>query len=187
MEAGECWSLTLRTCCTSKDTDGDHRADVQRTVLTGFAVSNPQHNLNTPLLGLDNWIYLAHESAVQAKVYPEEFGDMGSEIVFPDHPDAPRLPQNADGRSVRFRPDLLQVEALSSDTQFGHTFDTWGNYFVTSNANHISQEILAAPYFHRNPALPISYATQSSPIMAKPPRYFPSPKTLSTICSPTWG
>ena len=144
-----------------EDTDGDHRADVKRIVLTGFAVSNPQHNLNSPMLGLDNWIYLAHESVVQAKVYPEEFGDLGSEIIFPDQPDAPRLPQNADGSSVRFRPDQLQVEALSSDTQFGHTFDTWGNYFVTSNANHISQEILSAPYFNRNPALPISYATQS--------------------------
>ncbi len=143
-----------------EDTDGDHRADVKRTVLTGFAVSNPQHNLNTPLLGLDNWIYLAHESAVQAKVYPEEFGDLGSEIMFPDRSDAPRLPQNANGRTVRFRPDQYQLEALLSDTQFGHTFDTWGNYLVTSNANHISQEILAAPYFDRNPALPISYATQ---------------------------
>ncbi len=144
-----------------EDTDGDHRADVKRVVLTGFAVSNPQHNLNTPLLGLDNWIYLAHESAIQAKVYPDEFGDRGSEIVFPDQPDGPRLPPNAQGRSVRFRPDEHQVEALSSDTQFGHTFDTWGNYLVTSNANHISQEILAAPYFQRNPALPLSYATAS--------------------------
>ena len=144
-----------------EDTDGDHRADVKRTVLTGFAVSNPQHNLNTPLLGLDNWIYLAHESVVQAKVYPEEFGDLGSEIMFPNRPGGPRLPQNADGRSVRFRPDQYQLEVLSSDTQFGHTFDTWGNYLVTGNANHLSQEILAAPYFQRNPALPISYAAQS--------------------------
>ena len=159
-----------------EDTNGDHRADVKRTVLTGFAVSNPQHNLNTPILGLDNWIYLAHESAVQAKVYPEEFGDLGSEIIFPARPESPRLPQNANGRSVRFRPDQHQLEALSSDTQFGHTFDTWGNYLVTGNANHISQEILAAPYFDRNPALPISYATQSISDHGKAAEVFPITK-----------
>ncbi|MDQ4140185.1 MAG: dehydrogenase, partial [Bacteroidota bacterium] len=57
-----------------EDTDGDNRADVKKTILTGFAVSNPQHNLNNPLLGLDNWIYVGHESAVTAKIYKEEFG-----------------------------------------------------------------------------------------------------------------
>ena len=45
-----------------EDTNGDGRADIRDTVLTGFALSNPQHNLNNPLLGLDNWIYLAHQS-----------------------------------------------------------------------------------------------------------------------------
>ncbi|HEY5919727.1 MAG TPA: PVC-type heme-binding CxxCH protein, partial [Chryseolinea sp.] len=46
-----------------EDGDGDGKAEIRDTLLTGFALSNPQHNLNSPLLGIDNWIYLAHEEA----------------------------------------------------------------------------------------------------------------------------
>ncbi|MBD0296231.1 MAG: dehydrogenase, partial [Flavisolibacter sp.] len=144
-----------------EDTNGDGRADIKDTVLTGFALSNPQHNLNSPLLGMDNWIYLAHEGAITTETYKEEFGDPGSEVYFPDKPDSPRLPQNASGRSVRFQPDQHKLEVLSSNTQFGHTFDAWGHYFLVSNANHIYQEVLAAPYLKRNPHLLVSSATQN--------------------------
>ena len=44
-----------------EDTNGDGKADVRKLVLTGFAVTNPQHTVNNPVYGLDNWIYLAHE------------------------------------------------------------------------------------------------------------------------------
>jgi hypothetical protein len=33
-----------------EDTDGNGKADVKDTILTGFALSNPQHNLNSPVL-----------------------------------------------------------------------------------------------------------------------------------------
>ena len=44
-----------------KDTKGDGKADVREKVLTGFAFTNPQHMVNDPLYGPDNWIYLAHQ------------------------------------------------------------------------------------------------------------------------------
>ena len=44
-----------------EDADGDGRAERREKVLTGFAFSNPQHTVNSPVYGLDNWIYLAHE------------------------------------------------------------------------------------------------------------------------------
>ncbi len=144
-----------------EDSDGDGRADLRDTLLTGFALSNPQHNLNTPLLGIDNWIYLAHEGIVSTETYQREFGDKGGEIHYPDLPSAPRLPENANGRAVRFRPDHGQLEVLSSHTQFGHTFDAWGNHFLVGNANHIYHEVLAQPYLQRNKALLLSDATQS--------------------------
>ncbi len=144
-----------------EDTDGDGKADKKETVLTGFAVSNPQHNLNNPLLGLDNWIYLAHESVITTQRYEEAFGDRGGEVFYPAQPDAPRLPENAGGRSVRFRPDRYGLEMLSSDTQFGQTFDAWGHHLLVSNANHIFQEIIAARYLERQPDLLIADATQS--------------------------
>ncbi|HZB13009.1 MAG TPA: PVC-type heme-binding CxxCH protein [Chryseolinea sp.] len=144
-----------------EDTDDDGKSDIRDTLLTGFALSNPQHNLNSPLLGIDNWIYLAHEGAVSTETYQQEFGDAGREIYFPDYPAAPRLSKNANGRAVRFRPDTRQLEVLSSHTQFGHTFDRWGHYLQVGNANHIYHEIIPESYLARNPNLLLSNSTQS--------------------------
>src|SRR3989337_2589165 len=63
-----------------EDSNGDGKADIIEIMLTGFALSNPQHNVNSPILGLDNWIYLAHERAVGSQVYNAKFGDKGREI-----------------------------------------------------------------------------------------------------------
>ncbi|MFC5411793.1 PVC-type heme-binding CxxCH protein [Larkinella bovis] len=144
-----------------EDTDGDGKADVREKILTGFALSNPQHNVNSPLLGLDNWIYLAHESAVTAQVYKDEFGDRGSDILYPKKPDGVRLPDNASGRSIRFRPDRYELEPVAGNTQFGHSFDAWGNRLLVSNANHAYHEVLTTPYLQRNPNLLVSNVTQS--------------------------
>src|SRR5690625_142221 len=144
-----------------EDTDGDGMADLRKVMLTGFALSNPQHNLNSPLYGLNNWIYLANEGVVSTTLYEEEFGDQGSEVFYPDQPNGPQLPVNAGGLNVRFRPDSLELENLASTTQFGHTFDAWGHHLQVSNSNHIYQEVIAARYLNRNPDLLISDATQS--------------------------
>ena len=47
------------------DTTGDGRADIKDTIITGFSLTNPQHNVNNPRYGLDNWIYVAHQGAVK--------------------------------------------------------------------------------------------------------------------------
>ncbi|WP_373522210.1 PVC-type heme-binding CxxCH protein [Aquiflexum sp.] len=144
-----------------EDSDGDGKADIKDIVLTGFAVSNPQHNVNSPRLGLDNWIYLGHEPAVSTNTFQDLLGDRGSEIHFPSYPDGDRLPQNAGGRSVRFRPDSFELEVLASRTQFGHTFDKWGHRFVINNNNHIIQDVISARYLNRNPYLLVSQSTES--------------------------
>jgi putative membrane-bound dehydrogenase-like protein len=145
-----------------EDTTGDGKADIRKTILTGFALSNPQHNLNTPILGLDNWIYLGHQYAVTPTVSKEQFSDKGSIIRFPDNAKAPQLSANADGRNVRFKPDSYELETLSAATQYGHTFDPWGHHFLTENAHHLFQEVLAARYLNRNPNLLISNTIQSN-------------------------
>ncbi len=144
-----------------EDTNGDGQADKREVVLTGFAVSNPQHNVNNPELGLDNWIYLGHEPAITTNLYPEEFGDGGSEVHYANRPESPRLPVNADGRSVRFRPDTWGLELLASKTQFGHSFTAFGQRLTVNNNNHIMHEVIPARYLQRNPHLPVSSATRS--------------------------
>lgn len=139
-----------------EDTDGDGTAEIRRVVLTGFAFTNPQHTINSPIYGLDNWIYLAHEGPATAIVFPNQFGDRGRNVRFPDRPDAPSLEPAR--RMVRFRPDTGQLEYLSSSTQFGHSFDAWGHHFTVSNEDHIRQEVVRASYLIRNPHLPVSSA-----------------------------
>ncbi len=159
-----------------EDTDGDGKADIKNTILTGFAVSNPQHNLNTPLLGIDNWIYLAHEPSVTTQFYEEAFGDKGSEIFYPGVPDSPHLPENSGGRNVRFRPGTHQLEMLSSKSQFGQTFDDWGHHLLLTNSNHVYQEVIATRYLERNPDLLVSNATQSLSDHGNAPKVFPITK-----------
>ncbi len=146
-----------------EDTDGDDVADVRQVVLTGFALSNPQHNANKPLYGLDNWIYIANNGTIWTDAHADLFGDRGSEIHFPDQPEAPRLERNGADRNVRFRPDSRALESLSGDSQFGQTFDAWGHHFLVDNSHHHYHEVIAARYFERNPDLPVRRATHDTP------------------------
>ena len=57
-----------------KDTDRDGRANVKPVVLTGFDVAKRslQHYVNSPALGLDNWIYLSDGVGGASKVSSPE-------------------------------------------------------------------------------------------------------------------
>lgn len=144
-----------------EDTDGDGVADITDTVVTGFALTNPQHNVNSPVYGLDNWIYIAHEGAVSTREYKKEFGDEGSEVFLSQYPEAAKLPVNANGLSIRMRPDKKLIEMTSSRGQFGQTFDAWGHLFECNNSNQGYQEVIADRYFQRNHSLLAGDATQS--------------------------
>ena len=134
-----------------EDSDGDGQADVRETVLTGFAFSNPQHTVNLPVYGLDNWIYLANEGGFGAVIFQEKFGDRGGRIHYPDRADSPVLEESHS--SVRLQPDSGGLENLSAPSQFGHSFDEWGRYFTLNNAVHARHVVIAAPYLRRNPDL----------------------------------
>lgn len=157
-----------------EDSDNDGKADIMDTVLTGFALTNPQHNLNNPVYGLDNWVYAAHEGVVRSRDYVQEFGDEGTEIFYPSDPLAVRLPQNASGRSVRFRPDRMLLEELASRCQFGHAFNQWGHWFGCNNSDQGYQEIIAQRYLVRNPQLPPTDPVLSMSDHLNAPEVFPT-------------
>jgi putative membrane-bound dehydrogenase-like protein len=141
-----------------EDTNGDGKADVRKVILTGFPFSNPQHTVNSPIYGLDNWIYLAYEGPSRGVIFPE-FSDPGQPLRFPDRPNIPGV--DVGDRAVRFRPGTHEVEALSGDTQFGHAFDEWGHYFTLDNSNHGRHEVIAARYLKRNPNLLVTTSMQN--------------------------
>lgn len=134
-----------------EDTNGDGKADIKQAVLTGFAFTNPQHTVNSPTYGLDNWIYLAHEGFATAIVFASKFGDKGSDIRFAGRPGAPSV--RNERRNIRFRPDTNQLETTSSTSQFGLSFDDYGHLLAVNNSNHAREEVLAARYLARNPDL----------------------------------
>ena len=144
-----------------EDTNGDGRADVRTVVVTGFAVTNPQHMVNGPVYGLDNWIYLAHEGPATAVIYKDVFGDRGTALRWPDHPHRPTL--TTDRRGVRLRPDAGLLERTGGASQFGHGFDAWGRYFTTENADHARHEVMPAAWLARNPDLRLDSAMAQIP------------------------
>lgn len=143
------------------DTSGDGKADIKKVILTGFALTNPQYLVNNPVYGLDNWIYLAHEGISETSTYTKKFGDKGQAVYFPEEKNGPRLPANANGKIVRFRPDRHLLEETAAATQFGQTFDEWGHHFLVTNDNHIYQEVMKHKYLMRNSELPVGTATES--------------------------
>jgi len=145
-----------------EDSNNDHKADIKRTVITGIALTNPQHIANTPIFGLDNWIYLAHMGTVTPRV-SMEFNDSGSLVRYADNPAARQLPRNADGRNIRFKPDTYELEMLSGYSQYGHTFDNWGHHICTDNSHHLFHEVIKAKYLQRNLNLLVADASEYIP------------------------
>ncbi|MBW3629451.1 MAG: c-type cytochrome [Gemmatimonadetes bacterium] len=141
-----------------EDSDADGKADVRRVLLTGFDVSNPQSGINSPLYGLDNWIYLGHNSPGTVLKRPGQEG-----VAVP----------NVSRRNFRFNPETGEVQPLASATQFGHTFDAWGRHLLVSNANHLFQEVVGARYLARNPELLVSSTTEILPVHGAAAEIFP--------------
>jgi putative membrane-bound dehydrogenase-like protein len=120
----------------AKDTDGDGKADIKRTVFTGFGTQNVQGLLNNMLWGMDGWIY-------------GSAGTNGGEIKNLTKPGSPIV--SVRGRDFRFKPDASVFEAISNGGQFGHSIDDWGHRFSSMNSNHIRQVVLPASDLERNP------------------------------------
>jgi putative membrane-bound dehydrogenase-like protein len=137
-----------------QDTTGDHRADIRRIVLTGFALTNPQLRMSSMRYGLDNWIYSAYSRSGGQRGYPQ-FTNHGKSLRFPDNPKK----DSADiypGTDIRFRPDEFKVEPSGGMSQFGLAFDAAGNRFTVWNNIHLRHVVIDGKYPRTNPWLNIS-------------------------------
>lgn len=141
-----------------KDTTGDGRADERRIVLTGFNPYNPQLRVNGLFYALDNWIYGAYPKVGPSRRHPEQFGQPGEPLRFPEFPQVAPLDIAALGSDFRFRPDLGKLEPASGNSQYGNTFDAQGNRFALWNSNHIRHVVLDSRYLARNPHLAVPSA-----------------------------
>ena len=120
------------------DRDGDGKAEVPKTVFTGFGTGNVQALVNGLHWGPDGWIYGVS-------------GGNGGEIRSLEHPERPAV--SVRGRDFRFRPEDGALETTTGGGQFGHAFDDFGRRFTCNNSNHARQVVIEARDIDRNPAL----------------------------------
>ncbi|HKW99916.1 MAG TPA: PVC-type heme-binding CxxCH protein [Bryobacteraceae bacterium] len=128
-----------------KDTDGDGKADVRQVLYTGFPKVNPEARVTNPRLGIDNWIYVANDGS-------------DGRITSPEHPDRP--PVVVRGTDFRFQPERGLAEPASGPTQFGMSFDDWGDRFITQNTIHVRNVVVPMQYLIRAPLLEVSQVSQ---------------------------
>ena len=119
-----------------RDNDGDHVADERKVVHGGFMTLFPQRQINNLRLGIDNWIYVANR------------GQAG-EITSPEHPG--QVPVFVRGLDFRFQPGRGLFEPETGNTQFGVSFDEWGNRFLSENTQHLRHAVIPYRYLARNP------------------------------------
>lgn len=150
-----------------KDTDGDNKADVKKTMFTGFDLGgSSQLRVNHPTFGIDNWFYLAN-------------GLSGGDVASPEYPKHPkvRLGQN----DFRFKPGTDQFEAIGGFAQFGLSFDDYGHRFICMNREHCNQVVLNPAYLERNPNLPFTTTYQDISDHGAACRIYPISHAVTTF------
>ena len=119
-----------------KDTTGDGKADVNRTVLEGFGTGrsrlNVQAMFNSFRWGLDNRIHGCTSY-------------MGGSVK-----DAAGKTVALNGRNFSFDPRTLELRAEDSTAQHGMSFDDYGRKFTCSNSSHLQALMYPSRYAGRN-------------------------------------
>jgi putative membrane-bound dehydrogenase-like protein len=129
-----------------RDTDGNGKADHRDVLFEGFAAQNPQLRVSHPVLGLDNWIYVAN-------------GLRGGQVK---RSGKNVKPVNLSGRDFRFDLVREQYEAISGMGQYGNCFDDWGRRFVCDNRHHLRHVVLPERYLRRNPFLAVTEVVEDT-------------------------
>ena len=129
-----------------KDDDGDGVADERKVLLTGFATTgSTQLRVNSPTVGpWDGLIYLAA-------------GLSGGTVTCPSHPERPPLKMTSD---IRFHPQTLEVELVDGKSQYGMSFDVFGNRFICMNRVPVQHVAFQSKWLKRNPRLAFSETVQ---------------------------
>ncbi len=140
----------------AEDTNGDGKADVCRTLFTGFREGNQQHRANGYDYGLDNWLYGAN-------------GDSGGRV----RSLLTGKVTDISYRDFRFRPDTGEFETQAGQTQYGRHRDDWGNWFGNENAVGSWHYYLPEQYVARNPYLSVRSAKHVMPNYPNYTRVYP--------------
>ncbi|HEV3146107.1 MAG TPA: PVC-type heme-binding CxxCH protein [Gemmataceae bacterium] len=145
----------------------DGKPGRKEVLYTGFKEGNPQHRVNGPVWGLDNWLYVAN-------------GDSGGIIT------SPQRKQGVDisGRDLRIRPDTGEIETVTGGTQYGRSRDDWGNWFGGNNSNPVWHYVLPDQYLKRNPHYAAPRVRADVPAIPGVAPVYPRSRTLPRFNDP---
>lgn len=122
-----------------KDTNGDGKADVRKTVFTGYGIEkdrlNVQALVNCLRWGLDN------------RIHGQTAGN-GGLVRRADDPNA--KPISLNGRDFLFNPRNHEMTTEAGGGQYGMAFDDHGRRYVCSNSRHIMTFMYDSRYADRN-------------------------------------
>lgn len=132
------WKQGILVCTApdviyAEDTTGDGKADLQKTILTGFATHNYQARVNSLVPGLDNWVYAS------GGLFGGVIQSFNGQTV------------NVTNRDFRFQPETGILEPVSGRTQQGRVRDDWGNWFGCRNGTLCVHYPVQESYFQKNP------------------------------------
>lgn len=125
----------------AEDTNGDGKADLKKTLLSGFMEGNQQLRVNGLQWGLDNWVYCA--SGSHHAGYGAETG-----ITI----ELSKFKRAVGSRDIRFLPDSGGMFPESGPSQFGRNRDDWGNWFGEQNSFPLWHYVLSDRYFSTSEA-----------------------------------
>ncbi|WP_153555518.1 PVC-type heme-binding CxxCH protein [Roseimaritima sediminicola] len=123
-----------------EDSTGDGKADIRRSVFSGFLEGNQQLRVNGLRWGLDNWVHCASGS------HHSGYGK-GNQITSVLTGRATRI----GSRDFRIRPDRGDIDPQSGPSQYGRNRDDWGNWFGVQNSLPLWHYVLADHDIRRNP------------------------------------
>ncbi len=166
------WKQGVLVCAAPEilyleDTDHDGRADIRRTLFSGFATHNYQARVNSLRWGLDGWVYGA------AGLFG---GTIRSHLTGQDH--------ELSGRDFRMRPDTGEFEAVSGLSQQGRARDDFGNAFGCDNGTWMWHFPFPDRYLARNPGLSVSGSRVHVAAGADANRVYPTSPTLERFNDP---
>ncbi|MCC7086178.1 MAG: c-type cytochrome [Pirellulales bacterium] len=144
------------------DTSGDGQADTRETLFTGFGVGALWTRINTPRLGIDNWIYVASGAGCAGTIHGPHLGE----------------PVKLGNTSFRFKLDGTALEPVTGSTHgFGLTINDWGDRFIVTNRQHaIAVSPIEARYATRNQLLILPPQHQNISGYGTPAQVFPLSK-----------
>jgi putative membrane-bound dehydrogenase-like protein len=172
-----------------KDTDGDHKADLEETWFTGFAQENSQLRANHPRFAHDNHIYIANGLRggkimdVRKQVGPARQAGPGggTDSDARSRPAGETYqPIDISGRDFRFDPRGTLAEAVSGVGQFGLCFDDFGHRFVCQNRNPVQHVVFEERDLKKSKHYTPPAVMNDVAAFAEKSKLFPLTKTWTT-------